>query len=176
MKKYLTRLLGLCILFLPVFVFANSQVPGKPNLTVLFIQNSEKGTLTPIKGKQGYYQLELKGVREYTAFFSDRPARITGLYPTQKFVDNWDHNHRANSFNKIPPNVALTGIKSGLFHNQIANIILQLSNPVYSPKEQKLVYTAHLLSGEKAPESLKTLNHVVLFIDSFCASCVSSGF
>lgn len=148
----------------------------KPPVNLLFLQIAKHGTLTPVEGKPGQYLLKLKGVDEYVQYFSDRPARITGLYPTSRFISRWEEGKKAGSFNKMPPNAAMSAIELHLLKNKVVNTVMQLSAPSYNAQKRSLTYTVTILSGEKNQVPMKNLQHIALFIDSYCVSCVSQGF
>ena len=152
------------------------QRPSSSPLDILFIQRADKGSIRSIANQPGYYQLQLKGVKEYIEYFSDRPARMSGLYPTDKFINRWHDGKTRGSFNNDPPNAALSAIQPQLLNNKMVNVMVQLSNPVYDAKQQTVTYTIHVLPGVKSSLPIHRMKNVVLFIDSYCISCVSSGF
>lgn len=181
MKKLLTTLLILSLTCFSSLVMANSTATpavstNKANVSLLFIQVAKHGSLTPINEKPGYYTLTLQGVDDYVQYFSDRPMRITGLYPTADFTSKWENGKKTTSFNKMPPNAALSAVDVRLIKNKMVNLVLQLSDPVYNAQTHTLTYTAQMLSDTANPVTVKRMNHVALFIDSYCASCVGKGF
>lgn len=155
---------------------APTQAKAKEPVSLLFIQVAKQGALTPIEGKPGYYLLKLKGVDEYIQYFSDRPQRITGLYPTAKFIQRWDEDKQANGFKKEPPNAAVSAVELHLLKNKLVHTVVQLSEPKYNAQKRSLTYTVHLLPNAHNQVPMKHLEHVALFIDSYCVSCVSQGF
>lgn len=175
MKKILSCLFLLSFL-LPTLSLGNTTITdAKKNIDVLFIQIADKGELTPIKNKPGYFNLKLQGIKENIQFFTDRPNRIAGIYPTTDFLRKWQQGTNSNSFNKMPPNVALSAIEVRLLKNRRVNLILQLSEPVYNTKHQVLTYTAHTLKGSNTDIPTRKFKDVALFIDNYCASCTGLG-
>ncbi|CAM2943888.1 hypothetical protein [Legionella worsleiensis] len=148
----------------------------KTKLNYMFVQVGQSGSLTPIKGKEGFYQLKLKHTGEYVHYFSDRPNRITGVYPTAKFVTQWLANNTPDGFKKMAPNAALSALNVHLLKKNQVNFIVQLSEPAYNAKTQTMTYVAQVLPGEQNVMPMKHLKQVALFIDSYCASCVGQGF
>lgn len=177
MKKILTSMFLLTAVFLSTVAFAGNTVDkNQKKLDVLFIQIAEGSTLTPIKERPGYYQLQLKDVKEYVGYFSDRPARISGMYPLKQFVARWEKGTQSNSFNKEPPNADLNGIVYHSFGKKVVNIPLQLSNPSYNPTTHIMSYVVQVLPGSKAMPPFARMGQTALFIDGYCMSCVAGGF
>ena len=179
MKKTLTTLFLLTAASLSTAAFAQSTTTTNANcksVSLLFVQVADDATLTPIKDKAGTYELNLDGVKNFVGYFSDRPARISGLYPTSKFIARWDADNKPDSFNKVPPNVALHAVSTGPFSTKIVNLPLQLSQPTYDVKTKTLHYTAQVLPGVKVKVPTDKLENVTLFIDSYNASGPGSQF
>lgn len=178
MNKLLIALFITLTTLVSPLVLAKSSVPSikKTELNYLFVQVGTHGSLMPVKGKAGWYQLELRNVGEYVHYFSDRPNRITGLYSTAQFVNQWNNDNNPNSFNKMSPNAALSALNVHILKHKQVNTVLQLSKPIYNPQKQTMTYMAQILPGEKNIAPMKHLEQVALFIDSYCASCVGQGF
>lgn len=176
------KTLSVALLMLYTLVFSSVGIAGqtlsqsKEAVNIFFIQRADKATLMADKSKPSEYQLILKGVRDYIEYFSDRPVRLSGLYPTQDFISRWTDDKMRGSFNKMPPNAALSAVQPHLLKNKMINVMLQLSNPIYDAKTETLSYKVNILPGVKTELPLNHLKNVVLFIDSYCVSCVSSGF
>jgi len=152
---------------------APTTTPKKP-ISVVFIQMAEKGSLTAIPNQSNTYLLELKGVPDFIGYFADRPARISGILTTNQFATQWQDNTKPNSFNKIPPNAALSAtVFTSPFHKQMRSVPLQLSHPNYNAKNHTMSYTVQVLPGVASANDLKNMKQVALFIDDFCASCVN---
>ncbi|MBL7527363.1 hypothetical protein [Legionella bononiensis] len=178
MNKLLIALVAMVTVLVSPFTQAQtfSEKTLNPEVNYMFVQTGKYGSLMPIKGKAGFYQLKLKNSGEYVHYFSDRPNRITGVYPTAQFVNKWINNNTPDGFNKMAPNAALSALNVHLFKNNQVNIIVQLSKPSYDPKNQTMTYIAQILPGEKNINAMNHLEQVALFIDSYCASCVGKGF
>lgn len=177
MKKALFTLLAF-MLFAATPALAKSVEinENESDPSYLFIQMAKYGSLKPVEGKSGLYQLELQSVNEYLHYFSDRPTRITGIYPISKFVSQWNDDQSENSFNKMPPNVDISAIEVHQGKSKMINIVLELSAPSYNSEKGTLTYFAKIVPGGENHPEMQHLKHVVLFMDSYCASCVGRGF
>ncbi len=175
MKKFIAAVFLFTATLLSSSAFAEKSVNiDAKGVSLLFVQVADAGTLKPIEGKSGYYQLDLKGVKDYIGYFSDRPQRISGLYPTSKFILRWHDGTKPGSFNQEPPNVVLNAITDGVFSKKMIHLPLQMSNPVYDAKTATLSYTVQLLPGTVTHVSSEQMHDITLFIDNgYCASCVA---
>lgn len=175
MKKIVSYIFLLSLL-LPTLSFSKTIVTeDKKNIDVLFIQIADKGELTPIPNKPGYFYLKLRGIKEHIQFFTDRPNRTAGIYPTSDFLQKWQQGKGSKSFNKMPPNVALSAIEVRLLKNRRVDLILQLSAPIYNTKHHTVTYTARTLKGSNPDMPTRKFKDVALFIDNYCASCTGLG-
>lgn len=171
MKKILVSLLLLTATLCSTAAFANNTLPpNSKTVDLLFVQLADSGLLVPIQDKSGYYQLNLTGVKAFIGYFSDRPQRISGLYPTAQFIAKWDAGKKSDSFNRVPPNVVLHAVISGPFETKMINLPLQLSQPTYDANTKTLQYTAQVLPGVKVKVPSSKMDNVTLFIDSYDAS------
>jgi len=103
----------------------------------LFVQAGfSDGTLEP--NGDGTYQLTLDGAPEQTVFFSDRPDRVAGAMPTERFLEVLGFSP------DNPPNAALV---IQIDADTTAVIVFELTAPVYDPEAASLTYTAVLLEG-----------------------------
>lgn len=161
--------------FTSLLGWAGVQTQNKQKVNVLFFQNADEGRLIPIKEKPGYYQLVLKGVNDNVNYFTDRPNRKAGVYPTAKFIKQWQEGRKSVSFNKIPPNAALSAIETHLLKHKMFNRVFELSAPQYDEKNHTLTYIARTVDNDSNQLPAK-FKHPALFIDNYCASCVGGGF
>lgn len=99
---------------------------------LLFVQNAKGVTF-----KNG--RLVLRGVNPLTVCFADRPARMAGHMPTDKFVPMWSQGR--DSFLKDPPNATLS-IFSG---DKVMDAVVVLRNPQLSGNN--LSYEVKVLEG-----------------------------
>jgi hypothetical protein len=124
--------------------------PAKITASVLFVQTAAK-----IDYKDGV--MTLYDVPSQTMFFTDRPNRVIGNLPTDKFVTRWTTDKSPNGFSVIPPNAAVT-----LFQEDGAKTaIVELSNPRLDGKN--LSYDVKVLQGIAMAQSAQG----VLFIDNY---------
>ncbi len=138
-------------------------------LSLLFIQTAKSGTFVQ---KDGRNILTLVEISPLTVWFSDRPQRATGSINTDLFYALW--NEGEDSFADDPPNAALEF--TDIFGNPVV-VIVELTNPVYSPESQTFQYDIVIL-GE-ATEGLshysknndihipRTFGYSTLFIDNW---------
>lgn len=172
MKKLVTSMMLAVTLLISNAVFANAKVSAdNKNVDVMFIQMADNGSVTPIADRPGYYLLTLNGVKPYIGYFSDRPARVSGLYPTPQFADKWQDSKGKDSFNKMPPNAALSALRNDWFSKKIVGLPLQLTEPHYDASKQTMTYTVQLLPGVSTKLPIKNMDQVALFIDDYCVSC-----
>jgi hypothetical protein len=118
--------------------------------SLLFVQNAQK-----IDYKDGV--MTLYGVPGQTVFFTDRPNRVVGNLPTDRFVAKWTTDKGPNGFATNPPNAAVTVFEPG----GVKTAIVELSNPRLDG--DKLSYNVKVLQGIGPAQSAAG----VVFIDNF---------
>ena len=99
----------------------------------LFIQNAK--SVTYDSGK-----LTLKGVGATTAFFADRPERVTGHMSTRAFIPFWKHGQA--TFLKDPPQATLSFLGEG----DAGDVVIDLRDPAL--KGDDLSYSINVLQGD----------------------------
>jgi hypothetical protein len=170
------KVIILMMVVLPLTAFASnvkaeeSQVVEKP-VRFMFVQNANSGSFIPLQDKKNLYTFTLEGVFPQTIFFSDRPERVVGQAPMQKFLDGLGFS-RAN-----PPNAAIE-ILGGSEEADV--IVVELFDPVYDAANKTLRYTVSILEepnhsyaifNERHDKSLpKHFGPVALFIDDWLGS------
>jgi hypothetical protein len=115
------------------------KTTGEPELTdgkveYLFVQTAHKCALSGGK-------LTLTGIGPTTLYFSDRPERIVGHAPTDKFPILW--NPGEDNFSKDPPNTALSVFDD----KEPVEIVVVLKSPKLDGNN--LVYDVDVLEGKK---------------------------
>ena len=134
-------------------------------ISLLFVQSFESGSLSPTAGQSGQYTLTVQHGVGHTVYFSDRPERLAGSMPTADFL-------KVMAFSD-PPNAAfVVQLASGTK----AIAVLELSTPEYDPAVSTLTYVARLLPGsdyldfDQEPLTAQTLpasfKSASLFIDT----------
>jgi hypothetical protein len=104
--------------------------------TYTFIQEGNGGSF--VKDSSGNYTLTITETVPYTLYFSDRPARVAGFAPMDKFL-------RGFCFNKSnPPNAAIM-IKDGEEDSDV--IMVELTVPRYDEENRTLMYMAKMLDN-----------------------------
>ena len=109
----------------------------------LFVQPFESGTWTSKDGEDGVYTLILSGADANTVYFSDRPARIVGLAPTQTFLDGLGFTP------DNPPNAALVAQRPDGGEQEV--LVIELYAPAYDPVAGTLTYDARVLADYGEP-------------------------
>ena len=145
-----------------------SPSPGLPTdiISFLFVQEAASGSL--VTGKNGTMILTLSGVRDDTVYFSDRPARVSGVIDTDLFV------HCSMFSGNNPPNAALMLLGAPAEND---TVIITISDPKYDKRNATLSYTAVKVpnyTGEGLqvyktfadPGVAETFGRVMLFIDN----------
>lgn len=113
------------------------------NPVFLFVQLADSGAWTPHPTEEGSYLLTLRGTGEQTLYFSDRPDRIVGAMPTDRFLD-------ALGFTPVnPPNAAVV-VQTPEGSRDV--LVVELLDPVYTRtfgdnSEETLTYTAIVLNA-----------------------------
>lgn len=110
---------------------------------LLFVQNADKGRLTPVKGKKDTYNLTLQGIAPRVTTFTDRPLRVASSVDVTDFLDNWN----GGDFESDPPNAALV-----LTHGKTNRdtFIVELADPSYDRSTATLTYEVTLITGKPA--------------------------
>jgi len=114
-----------------------TPVMSEGEAAYLFVQAGfTSGTLAA--NSDGTYALTLLNAPAQTIYFSDRPNRIVGAMPTERFLE-------ALGFDPAdPPNAALV-IQVDTENTDV--IMFELTAPVYDADRASLTYTATLLEG-----------------------------
>ena len=103
----------------------------------MFVQSFASGRLAPKAGEDGLYELTLAEGLGQTLYFSDRPERIVGSVPTQRFLDGLGFTP-AN-----PPNAALVADVGG---GDEEILVVELLNPRYDEAARTATYDVAILS------------------------------
>ncbi len=102
--------------------------------TFIFIQEGTGGTF--VKDESGNYTLTITGVVPYTIYFSDRPERVGGFAPMDKFLDGF-------CFGAIDPPNAAVMLREG--ENESDVVVAELTSPQFDETNSTLTYTAKVL-------------------------------
>lgn len=122
----------------------------------LCYQSSSKAEI--VKSRESHYTLTLQGDIDYVSYFSDRPARQTGVMKLEDFLKFWSDTDIQNNFAENPPNVAIVMVaENGQTHSAVAT----LTNPTRQPGH--LAYQLRLLDSQPIPQG--KLQHIALFFD-----------
>lgn len=130
-----------------VFVHANPVINEVDAPKFLYTMSAKSGTF-----ENG--RLTLKDV-PLVVYFSDRPARLSGMLSIEVFAQGWDKG--SDSFRADPPNATL----SILGKDGANNIVVELSNPDVKVKEGSISFKGRVLQGEMP----KSFGNSTLFID-----------
>ena len=158
---------------------------GENELSLLFSLSADRAVVTPVKGAAQQFRVRLRGVDEQTVWFSDRPNRDSGVWPTKMFTRAWD---KGATFRRDPPNIAM------VLHEPVGGtdtVVAVMTRPRYLPKKDELRARLRVLSEEEADtvggrmgsharrhDPLKKVlraDRVSLFIDSWELSSGADG-
>ena len=109
----------------------------------LFVQLAERGSWMPKPDEPGIYLLTLYGASNQTVYFSDRPDRIVGTVPTERFLG-------ALGFTPSEPPNAAAVVQTPDGERDV--LVVELFNPVYiqgfgENGADALTYEAKVLAG-----------------------------
>jgi hypothetical protein len=133
----------------PAARLATAQSPQAAT-SYLFVQSAKT-----VDYKDGV--LTLYDMPRHTIFFSDRPNRVVGNMPTEKFVTRWATEKGPNGFATVPPNAAITVFQS----DGPKTAIVELSTPRI--EGNNLSYKVKVLQGAAFTQPAEG----VLFIDDY---------
>jgi len=146
-KKVTLVLTAIAVLVLyPAAKLATAQT--QPSF--LFVQSAKK-----IDYKDGV--MTLYDVPKQTMFFTDRPNRVVGNLPTDRFVARWTTDTSPGGFASNPPNAAVTVFQP----DGAKTAIVELSSPRLDGN--KLSYNVKVLQGIASAQPAEG----VLFIDNY---------
>jgi hypothetical protein len=149
MKKAVAIVLMTVIAGLALYPAARLAIAQtKPSF--LFVQSAKK-----IDYKDGV--MTLYDVPKQTMFFTDRPNRVVGNLPTDRFVARWTTDTSPGGFASNPPNAAVTVVQP----DGVKTAIVELSSPRLDGN--KLSYNVKVLQGIASAQP----GEGVLFIDNY---------
>lgn len=122
----------------------------------LFFQNSSKASIT--QQKNNSYTLTLNNSSDFVSYFTNRPARISGVMKLPEFLALWSDKTIKDNFAENPPNVALVIVTE---KGERLNAIAELKDPIY--RQGSLSYQLDVINNQPLPSG--KLQHVALFID-----------
>jgi uncharacterized protein YjbI with pentapeptide repeats len=128
---------------------APAQQSQEQEISLLFVQTANRGTMKPIPGPTPRFNLRLRGVSPQVVWFSDRPARQSGHIRAPEFTRAW----AGFGFVDVPPNAALTLLHAG---DRQDTVVMELGGPHYRKKKNAIRYSARLL--DEATGNLSHLN------------------
>ena len=134
---------------------AATEAGGEAAASLLYVQGADGGTLSETT-------LTLTGVSSKTGYFSDRPYREAGQFPTADFIALWDEGE---AFAEDPPNADFTCTIDG----EEVNYVVELTSPAMLGDD--LSYSVAAVGDTVLPETTITCeadSH--LFIDGLCSS------
>ena len=132
---------------------------NSPQPTFLYVQTAHSGTLSPPQ-EDGERALKLHDVSPVTAYFSERPNRLTGHESTEEFISEWSEGE--DSFASNPPNAALDIVGK----DSQSLVIIELMNAKYDFETKSLEYDVIILGDETDDSIPESFGEAVLFIDS----------
>lgn len=143
-------ILAACLLVLGAAIApalgAAKREPKKQKVSLLYVVESASGTLS---GKGKKRTLTLKGTAADAVWFSDRPERRSGSFPTAAIAGSW----KGFGFAADPPNAALVYMDPALGFER--TVILKLTKP-RAGKAHSLSFTARVVGPAKAAGNLES--------------------
>jgi hypothetical protein len=118
-----------------VHAAASAQADDGHDPALLFVQVFGAGELAPKDGEEGAYTLTLSQGTGATLFFSDRPDRLVGTWPTAAFIE------RLGFTPEDPPNAALVAQTA----EGEAVYVVELLAPTLDEAADTLTYDIRLL-------------------------------
>jgi hypothetical protein len=152
--------------------------PRSAKVSLLYVVNAGRGTLTPEVGHPGRFTLTLKHLESPAVWFSDRPTRRSGTFPASGIAAAW----KGFGFTTAPPNAAIDYTDPARGFGRTA--ILELTRPRY--RHGAVSFTvrildpgpitdgnlaAHARRADRTPPHI--LTNPTLFIDDTSAPIVS---
>lgn len=141
--------------------FTQSHKNKKNHVNLLFLQQADSGTITPMPKKAGCYTLTLSNLHDNVLYFTDEPTRKAGNITTREFIDVWKHN-------TIVPNVAMQAFAVSPNDIRELNFVATLQDPKYNKRAKTVSYTTCIIAKtkkERTAISKSDLRSVNLFID-----------
>ena len=138
------------LLLLTIACADGDNTTDKPE--VLFVQYAAGGSISD----DG---LTLTGVGSGTAWFTDRPFRLSGRSATEEFVSRWNDG-RLNSFEDDPPNAAFSCTVDG----QQVSYAVELSSPRFEGDD--LTYSVRSISDSGNISEASCDSDSQLFLDA----------
>jgi hypothetical protein len=105
--------------------------------STLFVQAFQAGSIAPTEGAEGHYTVSLEGGLGQTIYFSDRPNRVVGAWPTAAFLGT------LGFFPDNPPNAAILMDRDG----ETDFAVVELFNPVYDEQAANITYDVKVLES-----------------------------
>lgn len=115
---------GMATFGMPGLAAAQAATPvAESGPAFLFVQLSEGGQWQPKPDVEGVYELTLLGVGSQALFFSDRPERIVGTVPTDRFLESL-------GFTPVNPPNAAAVVRTPDGERDV--LVIELFNPIYT--------------------------------------------
>jgi len=168
------------MLALPAATSATAlEKPHVQRISALYVLNASSGTLAPVRGTKRVFTLRLKRLERHVVWFSDRPVRDSGTFPSSGLAGAW----KGLGFASDPPNAALVYPARG---GDGSTVIVKLTRPRYNARAHALSFTARWLDPTKVtdpnlrrhakspdPTPDRAFRTPSLFIDDTSASVVN---
>lgn len=154
------------------FFMHNKEAHATTSPSYLFTQSAREASIEKSQTQNNFYTLTLKQVNDHVTYFSERPARKTGVMSIEKFLRLWEQKG-TQSFRKDPPNAELHLTYIGPDKvEKTQEFAVELTDPNYNKMAGSLSYQIKLLTGNTIsfPQQGHYKN-VTLFIDDACLTC-----
>lgn len=161
------RALLLAAAALAAFAPAPALAVAQTAPTSLFALDGRSGTLLPVAGQAGAFDLTLRGVHARALYFQDRPGRLAGAIGVPRLLQ------RLFVSGQAPPNAAINAQVPG--RGQLL-MGVRLGAPRFDPRARTLRFRVHSLvqsprtriRGRTDVVLPRRFGRVALFIDNCC--------
>lgn len=167
MKKISLIIFALMVSFSVAYAHVSAGNNGK----YLYVVTAKSAKI--VKVSDDRYNLIMQDDQRYVQFFTDRPARKSGIISMADFAKGW--LGQRNKLAKNPPNANIEGSAlHGFFHGKEQQISanIELLNLSYDQKQQQIIFQLKMMPGSHFDAQNIKLDHVSLFVDQVCLSCI----
>lgn len=141
---------------LSILLFVLSGLSFAIESNYLFLQGASEGSIHQLE--KNIYLITFKKSDDYVSYFTDRPARESGMVKLNEFLNLWRDKKIKNNFADNPPNVAMMIVTS---KGQRYNAIGIVTKPVN--KNGEVSY--HVQPIDKKPLPIGKLSYIGFFFD-----------
>ncbi|RUR19205.1 hypothetical protein ELY21_04770 [Legionella sp. km535] len=143
------------LLLLALMIFCG--VAFSADKSYLFFQTATDGSLE--KMNNNHYVLTIKQAPKYVNYFSERPARTTGIINLNEFNSFWTNKNIKNDFKSNPPNAAIVLVDA---QGNRQDFVAIMTNPQLS--KELLTYDLQPINSKNVPTG--QFKYLLMFVDN----------